>query len=260
MLIAEIESGSTTYTLRIPDKASEYTLDKLIQYEQKIEANKPEVLKKLEEIEEEEDRKDYLDSIGIEELESKTLSYYLREIHFFTEMSTNLLSSIPVKSKDNYDVFSLRDLIRKPIIITKPEEISSFMYLGKEYFLPPAPPNLFDSSQKDYMRGSKIGEYATASELLRSLKKMNRGSIEGLLNVIAVICRRKNEEFPVYPDEQTKFIQDRIKLFRGLDYQTALNVGFFLTKRETTYLSASQSLLAVRMLRRALYRKNTDTI
>jgi len=258
MIAFEITNGDKKYLYKYPERASEISLDKLIKYEQEVEAKKPEILKKLEELESEEDRKEYLDSIDPEELERSTISYYLREVQFFTGMKIEHLNLIPVKDPEGYDIFSLRNLIRRPLSEARAEVITSFRFMGTEYLLPASPPNLFDPDSLDYMRGSTIGEYCTASELMRSLKKMKKGSIEGLLHIIAVLCRKKGETLPVYPDEQTNFIQERALLFRGLDYQTALNVGFFLTKQEQNSESGLRSLLRVRALRRALYRVNTD--
>lgn len=260
MIGFNLTDDNKSFYYAYPETAKEHTLRSLIDYEQKIEANKPEILRKFEEIEEEEDRKAYLDLLGPKELERATISYYMREIQFFTNMRLEHLPLLPVNNKEGIDIFGLRNLIRRSFLETKAEEISSFRFKGVTYYLPPSPPNLFDPSKKDYMRGAKIGEYSTASELLRAYRLMEKGSIEGLLNVIAVLCRRKGEELPVYPDEQTKFIKERAELFKDLDYQTALNVGFFLSKPEKLYQTASQFLKDLKEDRRAKYQKNTAFI
>lgn len=260
MIHFELTNGEKTYLYSYPETAAELTIGKIIDYEQHIKLKRPDILTKLDEIEEEDKRQEYLDSVDSAEMERALLSLYMREIQFFTGMNLEHLRLIPVKDADGIDVFSLRNLIRRAFTDAKAAEITSFKFLGKTYYLPAAPPNLFNPDEKDYMRGSKIGEYATASELLRSYHLMKKGETAGLLNVIAVLCRKKGEELPVYPDEQTAFIRDRVELFRGLDYQTALNVGFFLSRPKLTYQNVLQSLQAVRAVRIAMYRKNTVSI
>lgn len=263
MICFELTDGSSTYLYKYPEKASELTLDTVIRYEQEIDKAKPEMLRKLEEIRDinpdvqEQLRKDYLDSLDPVAFEKACISFYMREIQFFTNMKLKHLTLLPVKDTEGIDIFTLRNLIRKSFINVPVQEIDSFVFLGKKYYLPPSPPNLFDPSKSDYMRGSKVGEYATASELMRAYELMKKGRAEGLLNVIAVICRKKGEEVPVYPDEQTEFIKERASLFRSLDYQTALNIGFFLTRPDSDSGRASLYLHQLRKVRARMYQKNT---
>lgn len=260
MKIFELTNGEDRFIYKYPESPSEITLGKVIDYEQQITPKKPESLQKLEELTDEEEREEYLSGLDPVTLERDTISFYMREVGFFTGMKEEHLRLIPTRDPEGFDIFSLRNLIRSAFIGQKAELINSFRFLGSTYLLPDSPPNLFNQQELDFMRGAKIGEYCTASELYRAAQMMKKGSAEGLLFIIATLCRKKGESLPIYPDEQTKFIRERAELFKNLDYQTALNVGFFLTKRDENSPSVFRSLLLIRAARRALSRKNTAFI
>ena len=247
MIVFEITNGKESFEYKLPEKASEFTLDKLIRYEETVVSKKPDSMKKLEAMIEESDRSDYLNSLNQDE-ENKWLTYYLKEVQFFTDMSLEHLQLIPMRSEDGFDIIDLKNCIDRALLNRENRMIESFDIGPDRFFLPTAPANIFDATKKDFMRDSTVGEYSTALELKKAFEMIEEKRTLGLCHFMAVLCKKKDEKFPVFPSEQTDFIKERAELFRQLDYDTAMNVSFFLISQELNLLEDSQFSKALKLL------------
>lgn len=247
MIVFEITNGKESFEYKLPEKASEISLDTLIRYDEKIVSKKPESLKKLEEMSDQEERDSYLISLNQDE-ENKWLTYYLKEVQFFTDMTLDHLQLIPMKSEDGFDIIDLKNCIDRALL-NRENRLIEFFDIGSErFYLPTAPANIFDSTRQDFMRDSTVGEYTTALELKKSFMMIEEKQTLGLCHFMAVLCKKKDEVFPVFPSEQTDFIKQRAELFRQLDYDTAMNVSFFLISQELNLLEDSQFSKALKLL------------
>jgi hypothetical protein len=228
MLVFSLTNGEKSFKYKIPETSAEVTCGQIVDFQEKIETKKPETLSEFEKTDTD-DRADYISGLEEGEISRKWVSYYMRELMFWCGIPADVIGFIPVQSEDGNDLHGLRAILTKAF---KPEGMDmdgKFDYKGHTFYLPPAPVNLIDPTRTDYLRGATLGEFATATELYKAYTSMLDGSCLALLNVIAVLCRKKGEKLPSLPDEQNDWIRERIEFFKGLDFQTAMNVGFFLS-------------------------------
>jgi hypothetical protein len=248
MLVFKLTNGEKEFRYKIPENAHEITCGQVVDFQQKIETKKPESLKKYEALESD-DRAGYLAELPEGEIERKWTSFYMRELMFWCKIPADIIGHVPVKSDDGNDLGGLRAILSQAFIPSGVDLKGQFKYKGDTYYLPPAPVNLIDPNRVDYLRGATLGEFATATELYKAYTSMLSGSCLALLNVIAVLCRKKGEQLPSLPDEQNEFIQKRVEHFKGLDFNTAMNVGFFLSCPQNTSVKHSVFLRLVARLR-----------
>jgi hypothetical protein len=227
MLVFSLSDGKTEYRYKMPQNAREITCRQIIDFQDKVESKKPETLKDYEATEESE-RAAFIADIESGEIEKRWTGFYMRELMYWCNIPSNVIGHVPVKRDDGNDLAGLRAILSNAFKV-EPETLSGFKYKGERFFLPAAPVNLIDPNTTDFLRGATLGEFATATELYRAYSSMLDGSCLALLNVIAVLCRKKNEVLPSLPDEQSDWIQERIEHLKDLDFNTAMNVGFFLT-------------------------------
>jgi hypothetical protein len=237
---------------KLPSNATEIPCSKVIKFQQTIETKKPESLAEYEALATKEDKDLFLSELDPNEMNTNWASYYLRELQFWGNISLQDLGKIPmVADDDGADMFILRGILQKALSNIKYESVQDFKYKGDTYYFPESPPNLVDPKETDYMRGCSLGQFATAHELYRAYTGMQAGSCEALLNVIAVLCLKRGEELPVMADEQADFIKARVDHLRELDFQTAMNVGFFLTAQLVAYQNVSRFSRAAKAQKRA---------
>jgi hypothetical protein len=171
---------------------------------------------------------------------------------FWCKIPADVIGHVPVQSEDGNDLGGLRAILSKAFQPEGVELDGKFKYKGSTFLLPPSPVNLIDPTRVDYLRGATLGEFATATELYKAYTSMLDGSCLALLNVIAVLCRKKGEQLPSLPDEQNDFIQERVEYFKDLDFNTAMNVGFFLSCPQNTSVKPSAFSRLVVSLRQRL--------
>lgn len=263
MLVFELFNDHKKYIYRLPQKASEVTVERFIEFQKTVESKKPETLLKYESLEGESERNEYLSKLDDDEVNVAWVSYYMREIAFWCNMNMEHAAQLPVNIQGEplpgeVDLFGLRAMLHQAFMIPDEleEEIESFKHNGKTYYLPEMSPALIGDGE-DYMRKTTIGEFATASELRRVFNMQHEGSIEGLLYLLAVLCKKKNEKFPVMPDEQTQYIRDRVNELKDIDLQTALKVGFFLTMRRLPSKAVFPSFPGLEKAMKAVLVRNT---
>lgn len=247
-----LSNGTTSYRYQIPERADEITCRQVIEFQQKIESKKPETLGEYEKVKEQDARNEYIKGLEEGEVSRKWTSFYMRELMFWCGIPADVIGHIPVTDPNGNDLAGLRAILSSAFIPEAQEINGKFKYKGVEYFLPPAPVNLIDPTRTDYLRGATLGEFATATELYRAYSSMLNGSCLALLNVIAVLCRKKGEKLPSLPDEQNDWIQDRIEHFKDLDFNTAMNVGFFLSYPQNTSAKRSAYSRVMERLQRPL--------
>ena len=224
--------GKETFYL-LPESAKDVTCGKVIEFQKTIDSKKPETLQAFTELETEKEKDEYFNALDPNLFNTEWIGHYCRELHFWGGFSPTHLGLIPVVATDEggADLFTLRSIVMKALTISKPDKLKHFELNGHTYHLPAAPINMIDPTQKDYMRGATLGQFATANELYRTFTSMQGGECIGLLHQIALLCLREGEHLPIIPDEQAKWITARVEELKALDFHTAMSVGFFLALR-----------------------------
>lgn len=223
------DGKETLYLL--PETAKDVTCEKVIAFQKTIDSKKPATLQAFTELPTEKEKDEYFQNLEPDVFNTEWIGHYCRELHFWGGFSPVHLGQIPVDAEDGADIFTLRKIIMKALTVDKPEKMTSFQLNGHNYTLPSAPINMIDPTQKDYMRGVTLGQFATANELYRTFTMMQGGECIGLLHQIALLCLRDGEQLPIAPDEQATWITARVEELKALDFHTAMSVGFFLALR-----------------------------
>lgn len=160
-------------------------------------------------------------------LENDWLLFHSKVVSFWCGVSDNEVSQMAVE-----EILNISGIITHALNFdgVKQADIVSFDLNNDRYHLPKKGIAIV-GDMNHYLQNITLGEWATVNELRRAFDLMGKGEIEGVLLIIAVLCRKDGETFPINSNEQTKFIKERTELFKALDMQTALSVAFFLTKR-----------------------------
>lgn len=150
------------------------------------------------------------------------LKYFVRDDDN-QPISDYYLSNIPVTSNDPnvvtiYNLFGFVEHLMGGI--SKEPDFNSFEIDGQTYFLP----------AKGFSK-STMGEYIERQHMILELERMERGEMEALPRMIALLCRRNEEPLPVDADDRDAFIDDRAQVMMKLEADKALQVAFFFAKQ-----------------------------
>lgn len=235
MLVIEItKEDGTVKVCRMPQYAFEVEAGRFIEYTRTVVAKKPETLQEYEQLMGDA-KMEYMAQLDNDEINREWVAYYAQELAYWLGLEPEEAQDIPLTAAaGEFNLFGLRAILQKAFDVQPLDEyIDAFTHNGDKYYTPEAPDGLLPG-QPQYFQKVTVGEYATAMELNRALAKMEGGEIDGLLHMVAVLCRKKGEAFPVYANEQTDFIKQRVEELKSIDLETLLRVGFFLVTRKST--------------------------
>lgn len=226
----------------LPDSLSEVTLDRFIDFQEKVYGKKPETLEEAENLNDPEERKAFISTLSTEEIEGAWFNYYVLYVMYFTELEEDVAGKI---SKEG--ILELYNLIYKLLRVDF-VEMESFEHKGDTYYLPKAPEN-YIAKTKLYMQGSTSIEFITAMQYDKYAQKFGNSDWAVYPYIIATICRKKDEQLPLDVNEREQFLESRAKLFKDLTLDKAFNVAFFLLNRKAQLKEYSSLYSLIRLLR-----------
>jgi hypothetical protein len=224
--------GGQPQILEFEESLTEVTLRRFIDFKEKVEVLKPENLAKFESLNEQE-RFQLLADISLEEIETKWNDYTIEFVKFWAGISDHVIARMSYE--DVFHIYSIINNLFSKIQISENEEF--FEFQKERYYYPQSPPNAYSGS-KDYLKSNRMVDVIEAMqfELFSSAIGETKWSV--LPNIIAILCKKKDEELPIKTAEREQWIAKRAKLFEQLPVNVALNAAFFLLKRKRVSESA----------------------
>lgn len=193
---------------RVPAGVEEIKIGRFIRYIKTVVQEWAPELDKVLEIEEGETIEGNFNKLSKLE-KSNCYTFYAKVVSFWTGAPLKELSKMNVKQLEIY-FFYIEFMFGN---FKANEQFAGFEIKGIEY-LPPA----------EHMRQSTLIEFAEAAQFQENLKELKAGNYAAILDVMAVLCRPKGEEY------NEKNNGERKRLFSSLSLDNAINVGFFLIR------------------------------
>ncbi len=230
MIVIEVTNQSTGESKQFSVESSidEITLIRFVNFKETVDVNKPQSLLDYEEADEEE-RKELLFSTGMEEI-IKWNDYFVSFVQYWLKMPDEWVSNLS-EEQINFlyklvnDCFLAFDYVQK----------TSFTFKGENYYYPNESLNPF-VNQKEYFKGNRVIDAVESLQFEMFAEQLGKSKWKVLPNIIAVLCKHKDEELPLKSLAREKWIAERSKLFEELPVSEALNVAFFLLRRKNTSL------------------------
>jgi len=174
-----------------------------------IETVLPKQPKILKEILEAEDKEQARLDVTIEE-ELQLLDYYCLAVAYWFSIDADTLKIAMDREQLERSYWALEVLFSDYQI---DEDFVSFRLHGVDYFVP-----------ANYMQDSTTIEYFECMQFEQNLSKIEGGNFLALPEILATICRPKDEAY------NEKKVPIRKKLFKQVNMLDALNVAFFLLR------------------------------
>lgn len=153
------------------------------------------------------------------------LRYFIRDDDG-NEITDHHLMNIPVESNDPntitiYQLFGMVENLMGGTQINPVGHMEHFDINGHRYFLP-----------KGAFSKNTLGEYIERQHLIMECERLQKGHVEALPKMIALLCRRgEKDELPLNSDERDAWIEQRGKVMLDLRADIALYVAFFFAKQ-----------------------------
>lgn len=244
MLVFEVsDNAGLSKKFNAPESISEITLGEFIKFQETIHAEKPKTLVGYEAIDDEAERLKFISTVSDEEIVVKWTEYYVRFVQYFTKLPDKYALNL-----EREQVSWLYKLISLSILThTYNEEKDSFTHKGQTYFYPPAPLSPLNL-KKQYLKGSRVIDVIEAFQYEKFSKQLSVSQWGVLPYLIAILCKKENEQLPLKTTERELWLAERKQEFETLPLSDAFDVGFFLTKQKviSENLSPLYSLLQLR--------------
>lgn len=168
----------------------------------------------------------------LEKISLLYMQYLIDYIKFFTEMPVEFLQQLPIEGK-GITIYKLYDLIEGELDrMAFDPDFSHFDYKGEKFNLP-----------KRGMSGSTVGEFVEAVNWQHLTANLYKGEYQALPKIIALLCRKKDEELPINQEKLDEFVQERAEFFNDLPLEIAQKVGFFLRIQKQQYWTNTRTLI-----------------
>ena len=139
--------------------------------------------------------------------------YYIKVVSFWTGAPEQKLKSLDLK-KLELAFWGIEFLFGG---FTPNPDFVGFEVDGIEYLLP-----------KEHMAQSTLIEFAECAEYEEKVKEYNSGNHYAMLDLMAILCRPKGEEYDEHKNPERK------RIFGALSLDVGLNVCFFLNRLNIT--------------------------
>lgn len=208
---------------KFPENLSEITLGKFIDYEEKIEVEKPKSLKEFEETTEEKDRDKLVNSIESNIIINEWLPFFVDFICYWTGMSEKIACDIAA-----HEAFWLYSVINRNMNAFQFDTEKRAFTIDDKTFLYPKQPINPITKDVEYLKGTRIIEVIEAFQFEMYAEQLSKSKFGALPYIIGLICRKENEPLPLKMDEREEFISSRAEIMRQMPLSEALNFSFFL--------------------------------
>jgi hypothetical protein len=252
MVVFEVSgNGEKPHKFNCPEGIHEITLGKFIKFKETVDKAKPKTLIEYEALKDETERRKYLDKIEPEEIVNNWTDYYIAFIQYFTGIPDELAVNL-----EREQISWIYKLISLSILTHQYDENKSqFTHKGETYFYPPAPLSEF-TKKKDYMKGTRVIEVIESFQYEKFSAAISTTDWGALPFIIAILCKRKDEQLPLKTDKREHWLVTRKQLFDTLPLSEAFDVAFFLTKQKVISENISP-LFSLLRLRKSLTNQNT---
>jgi hypothetical protein len=193
---------------RLPASIKEIKIGRFVKYVKTVLQSCPEELENVLNLEEGETIEQKFEELTALE-QKKCFEYFSKVVSFWTGAPEKELKYLELEQLKYY-FFYIEFLFGN---FEADENFTGFEIKGVEY-LPPS----------KHMRESTLIEFAEAAQFQSNLSELKAGNYAAILDVMAVLCRPKGEEY----DEKRN--GERKRLFSSLSLDIAVNVGFFLIR------------------------------
>lgn len=199
--------------IKLADNWSEITLSQYAKYRRMEAELEDQVFQKLHT---KEDKAVALAKLTVQEIAKIHPEYIRKVVSFWSGLSVQEIDRC--KAADVSEMFFIMNTV---LSYPDYEPIEKFDFRGKTYHLPESVKN--DKGDRVPMSGATFGEYIESMQLEEGLQELTKERYDVLPRQIAIIVRNP---------ETT--IDEREELFHDLPMSIALNIAFFLAKREST--------------------------
>lgn len=244
MIVLEV-SGFKEEPLKYncPEGLHEITLGKFIKFKETVDKAKPKTLAEYESIENETEKQKFLESVDPEEIVNAWTDYYVSFVQFFTGIEDEVAAIM-----EREQVSFVYKLINLSILSYQyNDNKTEFTHKGETYYFPPAPLSQI-SRRKEPMKGTRVIDTIEAFQYDKFSAAISKSDWGVLPIIIAILCKRKDEEMPLKTTLRENWLMTRKKIFETLPLNEALDVAFFLTgqRRISESLSPLFSILQLK--------------
>ena len=199
------------------------------------------------------DKKEPVWNFAPEQVNIEFPTYYGKIIAKLTDIDSDILEKIPgvwrTEFFDNYIAGMVIDLNLRAPVTYKTVNMQSFDFKGEHYEMP-KDLKIFEMTAP--LGGESAITFIESANIMTAIQRMEKG-IEAMPLVIAIYCRKKNEQF----EEQTMIT--RAEEFRDLTMDICWEVFFYISeladlsqRRLITFLQAMKRHMEEKRLRRNL--------
>lgn len=225
MLIMEATDRSSREAIRfeLPEKISEITTARFVEYQNTVALSKPKSMIDYEEADEE-TRKELLTKMSTADIAVDWTEWIIQFAKFWTKLPDDYIVQLREE-----EVLFIYKIVNSAVASFVYDADRTFVKLdNKEFKYPPAPLNPL-VNEREYMKGSRIIDTFEALQFEKYWKQLGNSNWSSLPYILAVLLRREGEELPVSSIKRELFIAERAKLFEQLPLDESLNLVFFLT-------------------------------
>ena len=223
--IIENKTGMAT-EVAMPAALSEIPLGKFVKYMETVELSKPDTMTTMQSLKTDKEVQDYVSKLTQEDLLAWQ-QYRIKTVQYWTGISDQMMAGMPVD-----DVILMAKMFEVMITdINVDAGARSFKLNGEEYLYPPAMTNGYTDT-KEYMRGSRVIDLIEALQFDSYSEQLGKSKWPALLSIIAILCKKKDEDLPLDSAERSRWISQRAKIMEDLPTSEALNVAFFLLRQK----------------------------
>jgi hypothetical protein len=214
----KIPNGSTLY--KYPTDPEDITFSEFTGYLDKVYSKAPQIIKDIDKAVDEGDSEkaqELAASIDDEVLAKQMYPYFARVVSYFTKVSYSVLvgmdgQGINVQQLEGLYYQILRALTPPPA--DQYEYQKEFDFLGNVWVIPDR-----------LMAHASVIEFAEAAQFQASMKEVENGQFRALIDVCAVLLRKKGEAYSDNIYKRNK------RLFQDLPLSVVWQVAFFLMRQ-----------------------------
>lgn len=231
MLVLEVTNAAgEAKEFQVEESIQEITLGKFVRFQNDVAITKPASLSAYEEADES-GREELLKDIDVDQITSDWRNYFIAVVAFWTQLEEKWISALTEE-----EVIFVYNLINGHVFNYKPDESKdSFTLNSTGYYFPSSPISAF-SKQKEYMKGTRVIDSIEAMQFEMYYKQLGPTKWSVLPHIIALLCKRQGEQLPLKQTEREEWIQERATLMEALPLSDALNLAFFLRRRNSIWI------------------------